>query len=72
MLERSKVTVEKRMKKEQDRVDICVFDVVQGGNYFEEEPIRRNEVEVVVGKLKNRNVAGKDEVTGEKIKLTWW
>ena len=31
-------------------------------------PIRRTEVEVRVGKLKNDKAAGKDEVTGEMIK----
>ena len=31
-------------------------------------PIRRTEVEVKVGKLKNGNAAGKDEVKGEMIK----
>ena len=33
-----------------------------------EEPIRRTEVEIRVGKLKNGKAAGKDEVTGEMIK----
>ena len=32
------------------------------------EPILRAEVEVIVGKLKNRNAAGKDEITGVIIK----
>ena len=36
-------------------------------NYFEGEPIRRTEVEVRVGKLRNGKVVGKDGVTGEKI-----
>ena len=33
------------------------------------EPIRGTEVEVRVGKLKNGKAAGKDEVTGEMIKM---
>ena len=45
--------------------------VASGGgfeeNYFEGEPIRRTEVEVRVGKLRNGKVVGKDGVTGEKI-----
>ena len=40
---------------------MCGFDGVQGGNYFEGEPIRRTEVEVRVGKLKNGKAAGKDK-----------
>ena len=47
---------------------MCGFDEVQRGNYFGGEPIRRKEVEVRVGKLKNKKIAGKDEVTGEVIK----
>ena len=44
------------------------FDEVWRGNYFGVEPIKRTEVEVRVGKLKNGKVAGKDEVTREMIK----
>ena len=33
-----------------------------------EELIRRTEVEIRVGKLKNGKVEGKDDVTGEMIK----
>ena len=40
----------------------------QSRNYFQGQPIRRTEVEVRVGKLKNAKTAGKDEVTGEIIK----
>ena len=47
---------------------MCSFAGVQKGNYFGEEPIRRTEVEVRVGKLKNGKAAGKDEVTGEILK----
>ena len=47
---------------------MCGFYVVRKGNYFEEEPIRRSEVEVRVGKLKNGKTAGKDEITGERIR----
>ena len=43
---------------------MCAFDGVRKGNCFEGEPIRRTEVEVRVGKLKN----GKDKITGEMIK----
>ena len=44
------------------------FNRIQGGNYFEGEPIGRTKVEVRVGKLKNGKAAGKDEITGEIIK----
>ena len=44
------------------------FDGVRKGNYFGGEPIKRMEVEVRVGKLKNGKAAGKDEITGEMIK----
>ena len=40
---------------------------VRKGNYFGGEPIRRTEIEVIVGKLKNGKTASKDEVTGEMI-----
>ena len=35
---------------------------------FRLEPIRRTEIEVRMGKLKNGKAAGKDEVTGEIVK----
>ena len=54
--------------QEQVAVHICGFDVIRRGNYFGGEPIGRAEVEVSVGKLKNRKAAGKDEITGEMIK----
>ena len=54
--------------QEQVAVYLCGFDGVRRGNYFGGEPIRRTEVELRVGKLKNGKVAGKDEVTGEVIK----
>ena len=54
--------------QEQVAVHICGFNVVQRGNYFRRDPIRRMEVEVRVGKFKNGKAAGKDEVTGEMIK----
>ena len=47
---------------------MCGFEGVRRGNYFGGEPIRRMEVEVRVGKLKNGKAAGEDEVTGEMIK----
>ena len=50
------------------KVHVCGFDCVQRGNYFGGEPIRRTEVEVKVGKLKNGKAAGKDEITGEMVK----
>ena len=46
---------------------MCGFDVVQRGNYFGGELIRRTQDEVRVGNLKNGKDTGKDEVTG-KIK----
>ena len=46
---------------------MCVFDGIQRG-YFRGEPIGRAEVEVRVGKLKNGEAAGNDEITGEMIK----
>ena len=48
---------------------MCSFEGIQRGNYHEGEPIRRAEVEVRVGKLKNENAAGKGEITGEIIKV---
>ena len=47
---------------------MCGFDGVRRGNYFRREPIRRTEIEVRVGKIKNEKAACKDEVTGEMIK----
>ena len=43
---------------------MCGFDGIRRGNYLGGGPIRRVEVEVRVAKLKNRKVAGKDEITG--------
>ena len=54
--------------QEQVAVQTCGFDGIQRGNYFGGVPIGRAEVEVRVGKLKNRKDAGKDEITGEMIK----
>ena len=54
--------------QEQVALHICDFDGIRRDNYFGEEPIRRTEVEVKMGKLKNGKAAGKDEVTGEMIK----
>ena len=55
----------------QDQVldHMCGFGGIQGGNYFGGEPIRRIEVEARVRKLKNGKAAGKDEITGELIKV---
>ena len=47
---------------------MCGFDGVHIGNYFGGEPIRRTEVELRVGKLKNGKAVRKDEVIGERIK----
>ena len=54
--------------QEQVTVYVCGFDGVQRSNYFEGEPIKRNEEEARVMKLKNGKAAGKDEVTEEMIK----
>ena len=43
---------------------MCGFGRIQRGNYFGGESIRRAEVEVRVGKLKNRKETSKDEITG--------
>ena len=47
---------------------MCGFAGVRRGIYFGGEPVRRTEVEVRVGKLKNGKDAGKDEVIGDMIK----
>ena len=44
------------------------FDETLRGNYFGREPIRRAEVEMRVGKLKNRKAVAKDEIPGGMIK----
>ena len=44
------------------------FDGIWSDNYFWGEPIERAEVELRVGKLKNRKPACKNEITGEMIK----
>ena len=41
---------------------MCNYDGARIGNYFGGEPVRRTEVEIRVGKLKNGKTAGKDEV----------
>ena len=40
------------------------FNGIRRDNYFGGEPIRRDEVEVRVGKLKNGKATVKDEITG--------
>ena len=50
--------------QQQVAVHMIGFDGIQRGNYFGGEPVRRTEVKVRVGELKNGKVAGKDEVTG--------
>ena len=47
---------------------MCGFDGVKRGIYLGGDPIRRTDVEVRLGKLKNGKVASKDEVTGEMVK----
>ena len=47
---------------------MCGFDGAQRVNYYGGELIKRMEVEVGEGKLKNGKAACKDEVTGEMIK----
>ena len=47
--------------QEQVAVPICGFDGIRRFNYFGGEPIRRAEVEVRVGKLKNGKTAGGDD-----------
>ena len=54
--------------QEEVAVHMCGFDGVQKGNYFGEEPIGRAEVEVRVGKFKDRKAVCKDEIKGEIIK----
>ena len=54
--------------QEQVAVHMCSFDRNWRGNYFGGEPIGRAEVDVRVGKLNKGKAAGKDEITGEKIK----
>ena len=44
------------------------FDGVRRGNYFGGKPIRRTDVEIRVGKLKNGKATGKIEVTVGMIK----
>ena len=47
----------------------CVSNGVRRGNYFGGQLIKRTEVEVRVRKFKNGKAAGKNEVTGEMIKV---
>ena len=47
--------------QEQVAVHICGFDGIRRFSYFGGEPIRRAEVEVRVGKLKNGKTAGGDD-----------
>ena len=42
----------------------CGFDGIMRNNYIGGELVRRTEVEVRVGKLKNKKAAGKDEMSG--------
>ena len=47
---------------------MCGFDGIRRSKYFGEEPNGRAEVEVRLGKLKNREDAGKDEINREMKK----
>ena len=47
---------------------MCGFDGIRRCNYFGGKHIGRAEIEVKVGKLKNRKDAGGNEITGEMIK----
>ena len=47
---------------------MCGFGGVQRTNYFGGDPVKKTEVEMRVGKLKNGKAAGKDEIIGERIK----
>ena len=51
---------------------MCGFDGVRRGNYFGGEPIRRTEVEVRVGKLKNGKALGKEMVKGGGHMVVDW
>ena len=53
--------------QEQIPVNICGFGGIQRSKHFGIEPIGKIKVKVRVRTLKNRKVAGKDEVTGEMI-----
>ena len=46
----------------------CGFYGIQRDNYFGGKPISRTEVEIKMGKLRHGKVAGKNEVTGRRIK----
>ena len=46
----------------------CVTLMVFRENHLGGEPIKRIEVEVRMGKIRNGKAAGKDEVTGEMVK----
>ena len=48
---------------------MCGFHVIWRGNYIEGKVNGRVEIEVRAGKLKHGKDAGKDEITGEMIKV---
>ena len=55
--------------QEQVALRICRLESIQRGNYFGEEPIRRTEVELRVGKSNDGKAAGRDYyITGEMVK----
>ena len=46
---------------------MCGCNCTQRGNYLGGEPIRNNEVEVRMRKVKNGKAEGKDKVAGEMV-----
>ena len=54
--------------QKQVAIHMCGFDKVWSGKYFGGVPIRKMEIEVRLGKLKNGKATVKDKVTGEMIK----
>ena len=55
--------------EEQVEINMCGFDGVRRGSYFGGELVKSTEGEVRVKKLKIDKAAGKDEGTGEMIKI---
>ena len=54
---------ERKDTQEEVAVHVCDFNGIRKGNYFGGEHFGRAEVEVRLGKLKNRKATGKDEIT---------
>ena len=51
--------------QEQVAVHLCAFDGVWRGNYFRGKLIRRTEVDLRLGKLKNEKAADTDDIIGD-------